>query len=125
MRVHAPTPSGTIEFAGEDRIGHVAKNERMELTVGEASDLVAKRREIEYRQTGTKPFEAEVAATMTLRNQTDSARTVDVREPVAGSWKVIESSHEAESVNARTLGFTVTVPAEGSVELRYRLQLGP
>lgn len=124
VRVHAPTPSGTVEFAGEDRIGHVAKNERIELTVGEASDLVAKRRETEYRQTGTKPFGAEVAALVTLRNQTDSARTVDVREPVAGSWKVIESSHEAERVNARTLGFTVTVPAGGSVELRYRLQLG-
>jgi hypothetical protein len=37
---------------------------------------------------------------------------------------VLESSPEAERVNATTLGFTATVPAKGSVEVRYRVQLG-
>jgi hypothetical protein len=41
-----------------------------------------------------------------------------------GTWKVIESSHEAERVNANLLGFTVTVPAGGQLEVSYRVQLG-
>jgi hypothetical protein len=124
VRVEAPAPSGTIEFVGEDRIGHVAEGEPMELLVGEASDLVAKRRQIDYQQTGTKPYEAEITALVTLRNHTDAEAHVKVREPLSGSWKVLESSLEAERVNATTLGFTATVPAKGSVEIRYRVQVG-
>jgi hypothetical protein len=124
VRVQAPTPSGTVEFVGEDRVGHVADDEPIELHVGEASDLTAKRRQTDYRQTGTKPSDAEVAAVVTLRNHTPTEARVEVREPLSGSWKVLESSPQAERVNATTLGFTATVPAKGSVEVRYRVQLG-
>jgi len=124
VRVEAPASSGTIEFVGEDRIGHVAEGESIELRVGEASDLVAKRRQIDYQQTGTKPYEAEITALVTLRNHTDAEAHVKVREPLSGSWKVLESSLEAERVNATTLGFTATVAAKGSVEIRYRVQVG-
>jgi hypothetical protein len=122
VRVEAPASDGTLEFVGEDRIGHVATDEPVDLRIGEASDLVALRRQTDYRQTGTKPYVAEIAVTTTLRNRTAA---IDVREPLAGSWKVLESTHAAERVNAGLLGFTVEVPAGGDVELRYRVQLGP
>ncbi len=48
---------------------------------------------------------------------------MQIREPLPGSWKVTESSLEAERVNAMTLGFTATVPAKGSVDVTYRVQL--
>jgi hypothetical protein len=124
VRVEAPASSGTVEFVGEDRIGHVAEGERIELRVGEASDLVAKRRVTEYRQTGTKPYEAEAAVAITLRNRTDKDVRVEIREPLPGSWKVTESSLEPERVNATTLGFTAAVPAKGSLDVTYRVQLG-
>jgi hypothetical protein len=124
VRVEAPTPSGAVEFVGEDRIGHVGDDEPIELRIGEASDLTAKRRLVDYQQTGTKPYGAEASAVVTLHNSTDTAARVLVREPLSGSWKVLESSLEAERVNATTLGFTATVPAKGSVEVRYRVQLG-
>jgi hypothetical protein len=124
VRVEAPAPSGTLEFVGEDRIGHVAEGEPIELRVGEASDLTAKRRQTDYQQTGTKPYEAEITVLVTLRNHTDADARVEIREPLPGSWKVLESTVEAERVNATTLGFTATVPAKGSVEVRYRVQLG-
>jgi hypothetical protein len=124
VRVEAPTPSGTVEFVGEDRVGHAAENEVIDLQIGEASDLVAKRRQTDYQETGTKPYEAEASVLLTLRNHTDDAARIEVREPLSGAWKVLESSLEAERVNATTLGFTATVPAKGSVEIRYRVQLG-
>lgn len=125
VRVEAPAASGTVEFVGEDRIAHTPEGERVELRVGEASDLVAKRRQTDYRQTAMKPYEAEVAVRLTLRNRTDDDTRVQIREPLPGSWKVLESSLEAERVNARTLGFTATVPAKGAVDVTYRVQLGP
>ena len=124
VRVETPAASGIVEFTGEDRIGHVAEGERIELRVGEATDLVAKRRLMDYRQTGTKPYEAEAAVQLTLRNRTDKDVHVQIREPLPGSWKVVESSLESERINATTLGFTATVPANGSVDVSYRVQLG-
>lgn len=124
VRVEAPTSAKTVEFVGEDHIGHLAEGEALDLLVGEATDVVAKRRQIDYRQTGTKPWEAEATVVLTLRNATDAEVAVEVREPIPGAWKVLESNLEAERVNAATLGFAATVPAKGSLDIRYRVQLG-
>ena len=124
VRVEAPAASGIVEFAGEDRIGHVAEGERIDLRIGEATDLVAKRRVTDYRETGTKPYEAEASVRITLRNRTEKEARIQIREPLPDSWKVAESSLEAERINARTLGFTATVPAKGSLDVTYRVQLG-
>jgi hypothetical protein len=124
VRVHARDADGRATFAGEDRIGHVAEDERIRLSVGRATDVVATRRQVDHRRITVKPYEIETAAELRLRNHKPQAVTVDVRESIAGTWTVLESSHPSERRDATTLGFEVPVPAGGETVVRYRLQVG-
>ena len=83
VRVEVPASSGIVEFAGEGRIGHVAEGERIDLRIGEATDLVATRRMTDYRETGTKPYEAEASALVSLaKARLSDAYTLAVNEAV-------------------------------------------
>ena len=48
---------------------------------------------------------------VTVRNATDSAATVDVREERAGEWSVLKSSVPAEKVSSTITRFRVKLPA--------------
>jgi hypothetical protein len=124
VRTHARSADGRATFAGEDRIGHVAQDERIRLSVGRATDVVATRRQVDHRRVTVKPYEVETAAELRLRNHKKQAVTVDVRESIGGTWTVLESSHPSERRDATTLGFEVPVPAGGETVVRYRLQVG-
>lgn len=123
VRVYKRDQGGAQQFAGEDRIRHTPRDETLTLKVGDAFDVVATRTQTDYKVLGTKPFDAEVAFEVVLRNHKTDAITVTLREPVGGEWKVVESSHPAVSVDARTIGFDVRVPARGEATVRYRAQL--
>ena len=124
VRVYARDAEGRTTFAGEDRIGHVAEDERVRLMVGRATDVVATRRQTDHRRVTVKPFEVETAAEVRLRNHKKRAVTVEIRESIGGTWKVVESSHPAERLDANTLGFEIEVPPGGETVVRYRLQVG-
>jgi hypothetical protein len=124
VRVHARDTDGRATFAGEDRIGHLAEDERVRLSVGRATDVVATRRQTEHRRISVKPYDVETAAELRLRNHKKQPVTVDVRESIAGTWTVVESSHPGDRLDATTLGFSVAVPAGGETVVRYRLQVG-
>jgi hypothetical protein len=124
VRLYQRGAQGEPAFIGEDRIGHTPENERITLEAGTAFDVKATRRQTDFRAATQKPFEHEVAYTITLRNRKAGPVTVLVREPMTGVWKVVESSVPPETVDARTLGFTVQVPANGETTVSYRAQVG-
>ena len=121
VRVYQPDAAGTLQLLGEDRLRHTPKDEEVEIEAGNAFDVVASRVQTDYRELNVKPYEIETAFELTLRNRRRDATTVQVREPVGGEWKVVESSHPAVKVDADTLGFDVPVPAGGEVVVRYRV----
>jgi hypothetical protein len=94
------------------------------LSVGRATDVVATRRQTDHRRVSVKPYDVETAAELRLRNHKKQPVTVDVRESIAGTWTVVDSSHPGERLDATTLGFSVAVPAGGETVVRYRLQVG-
>jgi hypothetical protein len=123
MRVYKQDKSGAQQFVGEDRIRHTPRDETVTVKTGDAFDIVATRTQTDYKVLGTKPWDAEVAFEVQLRNHKTDAVTVTLREPLGGEWKVLEASHPAVTVDAHTLGFDVPVPARGEVTVRYRAQL--
>jgi hypothetical protein len=129
-----PLPAGTVrlykedesraqQFVGEDAIKHTPKDEELRLKVGEAFDVVATRAQTDYREIDLKPWDAEAAFRLSVRNHKQEPVTVDVREPIGGEWTVVESSHPAKKIDAGTIGFELAVPKDGEAVLTYRVRV--
>jgi hypothetical protein len=123
VRLYTRDRSGARQLVGEDRIAHTAKDELVRLQAGKAFDVDATRVQTDYRQLTVKPYDAEVAFAVTVRNHKPAPVVVTVREPVGGDWKVVESSQPPEKIDARTLGFEAKVPADGETVVTYRVQI--
>lgn len=121
VRVYQPDRQGNLILVGEDRIPHTPKDEPARLEIGNAFDITAKRRQTDFRV--ISPRVRESAFEITLQNHKSEPVTVQVREPVGGSWNVIESNFPAKKPNAFTLEFEVPVPAGGSAKLTYRVRV--
>jgi hypothetical protein len=65
----------------------------------------------------------EVAFAITLRNHKTAPVTVEVNEPIAGDWTVINSSHAATKTDAFAARFTVPVAPGGESLLTYRVRV--
>lgn len=121
VRVYKADRAGAQQFIGEDRIDHTPRDETLRIKMGEAFDVVADRRQMEWRVTGS--CESQSLWEIELRNRKDEPVEVDVLEPIAGDWTVIESSHTWERVDARTFRFRVPVPARGTTKISYRVRV--
>jgi hypothetical protein len=121
VRVYKADKSGAQQFIGEDLIDHTPRDELLRIKMGEAFDVVADRRQMEWRVTGS--CESTSNWEIDLRNHKDGAVEVDVMEPVGGDWTIVESSHQWERVDARTFKFHVAVPARGETKITYRVRV--
>jgi hypothetical protein len=121
VRVYKADRSGAQQFIGEDRIDHTPRDEQLRIKMGEAFDVVADRRQMEWRVTGR--CEAQSLWEVELRNRKDEAAEVDVMEPVGGDWSIVEASHKWERVDARTFRFRVALPARTTQKISYRVRV--
>jgi hypothetical protein len=120
VRVLAPDASGAVRLAGEDAIGHTARDETARIRVGTAFDLLAARRQVDWVRVDDRTNEVEWE--IRLRNRSSRAETIRVVESVPGEWQIVRSSRPGTKVDASTLRFDVPVPAGGEVTLSYRVR---
>jgi hypothetical protein len=106
---------------GEDRIDHTPKDETLNLKIGNAFDVVAERKQVDFQRLSTNTHEVEFE--ITLRNHKPAAIMVEVNEPVGGTWRMIRSSHEWTKTAAWASQFTVPVAANGTAALKYRVRV--
>jgi hypothetical protein len=121
VRVYQADSKGGIQFVGEDRIDHTPKDETLRIYVGNAFDVVAERKEMDYRRLAPNLLEEEFQ--ITIRNHKDAPVTVEVREPVGGDWEVLSSSYKWTKLDAFTIGFSVPVEKDGTAKLDYRVRI--
>ncbi|HUJ30675.1 MAG TPA: DUF4139 domain-containing protein [Candidatus Acidoferrum sp.] len=121
VRVYQSDSKGGVQFVGEDRIGHTPKDERLRVYVGNAFDVVAERKQTDFKKIAGDTYEMEYQ--ITLRNHKDSDVTVDVREPVGGDWEVLNSTHKWQKLDSSTIGFEIPVEKNGSATLDYRVRV--
>lgn len=113
----------SLEFIGEDAIGHTPRDERVRVKLGSAFDVVGERRQVDFRSdTRARWMEEEVE--VTLRNHKDTDVQVQVREFLFrwSDWQVLTSSQAFVKEDARTIAFTAQVPKNGSRTVRYRVR---
>ena len=122
LRLYKQDSKGSLQFVGEDNIEHTPKDEEVKVKVGEAFDVVAERRQTDFKQLTTQLYET--AWEVTLRNHKEEPVRVGVIEPLYGNWQIIEQSHPSKKLDAFTLRFDVDVPKDGEVKVTYRVRVG-
>jgi len=121
VRVYQADSKGAVQFAGEDRIDHTPKDETIKLKIGNAFDVVCERNQTDFQKIASNVYEMEYA--ITLRNHKSVPITVEVNEPIGGTWRMINSSHEWTKTAAWASQFTVPVAQEGAATLKYRVRV--
>jgi hypothetical protein len=121
VRVYQADTRGGAQFVGEDRIGHTPKDETLNLKIGNAFDVVAERKQTDFEKIATSTYEVEFE--ITLQNHKAVPISVEVNEPVGGTWRMLRSSHESTKTAAWATQFTVPVAANGTSVLQYRVRV--
>jgi hypothetical protein len=126
MRVYKKDNAGNAQFVGEDNIDHTPKNEKVRIKLGEAFDVTADKKQTDFKRLpnpakGNALYES--AFEIVLKNAKKDAVTVTVQEPIPADWKMQTESHKHEKAASNTAVWHITVPAEGSAKLSYRVQV--
>jgi len=121
IRVYQSDSKGGVQFVGEDRINHTAKDETLNLKIGNAFDVVCERKQTDFEKIAPNVYEVEYE--ITLRNHKSSVVTVEVNEPIGGTWRMLQSSHKWTKTDAWASQFMVPVAVDGTSVLRYRVRV--
>jgi hypothetical protein len=120
VRVYQKDSKGGILFAGEDHIDHTPKDETVSVHIGNAFDVVSERKQTDYKRVDIKTWQLEYE--ITIRNHKDTPVTVEVNEPIGGSWEMLSHSYDFKKTGAFAAQFLVPVPKNGTAVLKYRVQ---
>ncbi len=121
VRVYKADTTGAQQFIGENRIDHTPKDESVRVKLGDAFDIVAERKQTDYKVIARRVFE--YAYEIRLRNHKEEAVSVIVNEPIGGDWEMVSSSIPAEKTAAFAARFVVPIPKDGETVLTYRVRV--
>ena len=118
MRVYKEGPDGGLEFVGEDRIDHTAKDEKVKVSTGNAFDIVGERTRTDFKKRGDG---REEAYSIKIRNHKKSAVEVVVAEHPYGDWTMLEATEGWEKKDANTIEWKINVKPDEEKEVTYRV----
>ncbi len=121
IRLYKEDSAKSLQFIGENKIEHTPKDEEVKLKVGEAFDVVAERRQMNFQLISNQVYESEWE--VTLRNHKQEDTMVGIIEPLSGDWQVISESHPHQKLDAFTIRYDVNVPKDGEVKVTYRIRV--
>ena len=121
-RVYKADSDKSLEFIGEDTIGHTPRDEKVALYIGDAFDIVGERKQMDFKKIASRVYEE--AFEIKLRNHKKEAVTVKVLEKLYrwAGWKVLEKNHDYEQLDSRTIVFPVKVEKDGETTITYRVR---
>ncbi len=121
MRVYKEDTDKTLQFIGEDWIEHTPKDEPVRIYLGNAFDIVGERVQTDFKRGDDWVIES---YKITLRNHKDDAVEIKVVEHLYrwSNWKIIEKSQDYEKRDARTIEFTLPIPANSERAITYTVR---
>jgi hypothetical protein len=123
IRTYKKDPAdGSLEFIGEDAIDHTPKDETVRIRLGQAFDVVGERKQTDFQVDSHRDWLDETIE-IKIRNHKEERADVIVKENLYRwiNWKIVESSHDFEKVDSRTIHFPVTVEPDGEVVITYKV----
>ncbi|MDD2336732.1 MAG: DUF4139 domain-containing protein [Geobacteraceae bacterium] len=121
IRVYKQDSDGSLQFAGEDAIDHTPKDEKLRVKLGDAFDVVASRKQTDWKKIASDTYEA--AFEIILRNHKTDDVVVKVLEPVPGDWSMLSASHPWKKGDAFSAEFSIPVPKDKEAKLLYRVRM--
>lgn len=122
VRAYEPEKNGPSLFVGEDRIPHSPADGSFEVALGEAFDVTATSRQVNFERL-SKEGSYEATQEMVVTNAKTEAVTVELTGRFAGDWRMLDESVPHEKKDSRTALWRLTVPAGGEVKLDYRVRV--
>jgi len=120
LRVYQKDSRGGVLFIGEDHINHTPKDEDITVHIGNAFDIVAERKQTDFKKIDTHVWEMEYE--ITLRNHKETPIVVQVNEPIGGDWEMLSSTYKYTKTGAFAAQFDVPVEKDGTAVLKYRIR---
>ena len=123
LRVSQQDAEGSLEFIGEDVIGHTPRNETLRVRLGSAFDVVGERRQVAWQVDG-KARQAEETVAIELRNRKQEPVEVVARDYLYrwSGWEITSASHDHQRRDALTVDFPVRIPADGTMTVEYTVR---
>jgi len=121
IRVYQSDSKGGTHFVGEDHIDHTPKDELINMKIGNAFDVVSERKQIDFEKIASNVYEVEYE--IVLRNHKDAPITVELNEPIGGTWRIIRTTHEYTKTDAWAAQFNAAVAANAASTVRYRVRV--
>ncbi|XOF33692.1 MAG: DUF4139 domain-containing protein [Candidatus Electrothrix sp. YB6] len=126
MRVYKKDSAGSLQFVGEDLIDHTPENETIRLKLGEAFDVTADKKQIDFKKLSgfsRYNYAFESAFEMVLRNAKEEVVTVRVEEPVPGDWEMVEESAPHTKEASNTAVWQIKIEPKESTVLTWRVRV--
>ncbi len=117
--------AGTLQWIGEDLLGHTPVGEKLALVPGMAFDLKAERVLKDRQVVGRDELGRELyrdTYEIILRNQKDSDVVIEVRERLQGVWKIVSAEPSYEKLDANTVLFRASVKAHDTTKVIYTVE---
>ncbi len=131
-RVFQHDGHGSTIFLGEDMARFPPVGDEMRLYIGNSRDIVVTQRRMETRRDNirrdnnrnTVLYDEVRRDVVTIENFRDSAAVLDVIQHMEGQWKMVNSTHDYERQDYKTLRFPVEIEASDEVEMEliYRVK---
>jgi hypothetical protein len=121
IRVSQRDPADdSLEFIGEDSIGHTPKDEEILIKLGTAFDVVGERKQVNFNVDSRRDWMDETIE-IKIRNHKDEAVKVIVKENLYRwtNWKIRGNTHDYQKVDSRTIHFPVEIKKDGEATISY------
>lgn len=120
IRVYQQDQDKRLQFIGEDAIDHTPRDEKVQVKMGQAFDLVGERRQTSYKVLGDRLVESSYE--VSLRNHKNEPVTITTVEHMGGDWEMVKNSHAFTKTNATTVEFAVKVPAHKEEKVTFTVR---
>ena len=134
-RLGMPLPGGTVrfyqtdnrgnqQFLGESQMSHTPVNGAVSLKMGDSFDVTGSRKQTQYEVLPSQDQSirtVESSYEIVLKNAKNNSVTVQVKEPIPGSWQILQENmpHKKDGTVAV---WQVKVPAGGESTLLYKVR---
>ncbi len=121
IRFYRQDRNGNLQFTGEDRIDHTAKDETLHLYMGNSFDLVGERKRLSYKSDTASGWIDESFEIKVRNRKKDETVEVRVIEHLARStnWEIRDKSSEFEKTDAHTIEFHVPLKPGEEKKVTY------
>jgi hypothetical protein len=121
VRVYQQDLSGALQLVGEDRVKHTPEDETVTLSVGKAFDLVAERKQTDYRRIGDRGVE--LSYQVTVRNHKKEKAMVTINEKLFGDWVISSESVKGEKIDVSIQQYKFSIEGGGTQSLDYTARI--